>query len=79
VLVSQVRFNHYDKTIILRRFAPHVGGYDLHALRPEEQWPRETLYANSTYHEFAVHRVTAESIATYFMDEHGREVELIEN
>jgi hypothetical protein len=48
-----------------------LGGYDLHALRPEEQWPHETLYANSTYHGFAVHRVTANSIATYFVDEHG--------
>ena len=48
-----------------------IGGYDLHAVRPEEEWPEETKYANNTYHGFGVHHVTNESIKTYFVNDKG--------
>jgi hypothetical protein len=48
-----------------------IGGYDLHALRPREEWPAETFYADGSYHGFAAHTVTAEEIVSYFLDETG--------
>lgn len=48
-----------------------IGGYDLHALRKESEWPQEAKYANSSYHGFGVHRVTRDTIANYFLDDKG--------
>lgn len=48
-----------------------IGGYDLHALRPREEWPAETKYADASFHGFAAHTVTAEEIVSYFLDETG--------
>ena len=48
-----------------------IGGYDLHALRPREEW-EETLYAENGYHGFTAHIATDDTLTTHFMDERGR-------
>ena len=48
-----------------------IGGYDLHALRKESEWPEEMRYANSSYHGFGVHRVTRDAISNFFLNDKG--------